>query len=245
MRTSYNSASSARRLSSWLMVALGLAAYVGLIYGLTVLPLQLEVPLPSWGILVVPPVVYGLLVLLVVRRPSVVGWLVGTIVLSALHTVLGLAREPLSALLDPALAGRSLPWMLPPPLPELVGVILLVVPLRDGLRARPHSARERTSGAGRLAPAPRVRAVVAPRLQPAAPAESTGVLERPHGEPSPEPAVATASMAPAPAMAPVPPVPSAPPEEPRSRRAPARAERGRAVEATRPVAARMWCCASP
>ena len=68
MRTSYNSVSSARRLSSWLMVALGLAAYVGLIYGLTVLPLQLEVPLPPWGILVVPPVVYGLLVLLVVRR---------------------------------------------------------------------------------------------------------------------------------------------------------------------------------
>ena len=29
MRTSYNSISSARRLSSWLMVALGLAAYVG------------------------------------------------------------------------------------------------------------------------------------------------------------------------------------------------------------------------
>jgi hypothetical protein len=235
MRTSYNSASSARRLSSWLMVALGLAAYVGLIYGLTVLPLQLEVPLPPWGILVVPPVVYGLLVLLVVRRPSVVGWLVGTIVLSALHTLLGLAREPLSALLDPALAGRPLPWLMPPPLPELVGVILLLVPLRDGLHARPRSARERTSGAGRLATSPRGRAVVVPRLQPATSAESTGSLSETllaRSEPSSEPAVATASMAHAPTMAPA---PSAPPEEPRSRRAPARAERGRAVEATRPV----------
>ncbi len=235
MRTSYNSVSSARRLSSWLMVALGLAAYVGLIYGLTVLPLQLEVPLPPWGMLVVPPVVYGLLVLLVVRRPSIVGWLVGTIVLSGLHTLLGLAREPLSALLDPALAGRPLPWLMPPPLPELVGVILLLVPLRDGLHARPRSARERTSGAGRLATGPRGRAVVVPRLQPAASAERPGSLSETllaRSEPSPEPSGATASMAPTPAMAPF---PSAPPEEPRSRRAPARAERGRAVGPTRPV----------
>lgn len=235
MRTSYNSVSSARRLSSWLMVALGLAAYVGLIYGLTVLPLQFEVPLPPWGILVVPPVVYGLLVLLVVRRPSVVRWLVGTIVLSALHTLLGLAREPLSALLDPALAGRPLPWLMPPPLPELVGVILLLVPLRDVLRARPRSARERTSGPGRLVTSPRGRAVVAPRLRPAASAESAGSLSETllaRSEPSWEPAGATESMAPAPAVAPA---PSPPPEEPRSRRAPARAERGRAVEAPRPV----------
>ncbi len=235
MRTSYNSVSSARRLSSWLMVVLGLAAYVGLIYGLTVLPLQFEVPLPPWGTLVVPPVVYGLLVVLFVRRPSVVGWLVGTIVLSALHTLLGLTREPLTALLDPALAGRPLPWMLPPPLPELVGVILLLVPLCDGLRARPRSTRERTSGAGRVSTSPRGRAVVSPRLQSAAPAESMGSLSetlQARSEPSPEPAVAAASMGPVGAMAPV---PSAPPEELRSRRAPARAEPGRAVEAPLPV----------
>jgi hypothetical protein len=235
MRTSYNSVSSARRLSSWLMVALGLAAYVGLIYGLTVLPLQFEVPLPPWGILVVPPVVYGLLVLLVARRPSVVGWLMGTVVLSAFHVLLGLAREPLSALLDPALAGRPLPWLLPPPLPELVGVMLLLVPLRDGLRARPRSARERMSGTGRLATGPRGRAVVAPRLQPAASVESVGSLSEallPRSEPSSEPAVATASMAPAPALAPA---SSVPPEELPSRRTPERAERRRAVEATRAV----------
>jgi hypothetical protein len=233
MRTSYNSVSSARRLSSWLMVALGLAAYVGLIYGLTVLPLQFEVPLPPWGILVVPPVVYGLLVLLVVRRPSVVGWLVGTVVLSVLHTLLGLAREPLSALLDPALAGRPLPWLMPPPLPELVGVILLLVPLRDGLRARPRSARERTSGPGRLVTSPRGRAVVAPRPHPAASAESAGSLTETllaRSEPSSEPAQASPSMPPTPTVAPP---ASAPPAEPRRRRAPARAERGHAVEATR------------
>jgi len=156
MRTSYNLVSSARRVSSWLMVILGLAAYVGLLYGLTMLPLQFEVPLPHWGIAVVPPLVYGLLVLLCVRWPSPLRWLVGTALLSGLHLLLGMARGPVSAFLDPSLAGRPLPWVLPPPLPELVGLILLLVPLRDLLRARPRSARERVSAAGRAASPGRV-----------------------------------------------------------------------------------------
>ena len=237
MRTSYNSVSSARRLSSWLMVALGLAAYVGVVYALTVLPLQLEVPLPPWSVLVVPPVVYALLVLLVVRRPSVLGWLVGTIALSGLHALLGVAREPLTALLDPALAGRPLPWLLPPPLPELLGVVLLLVPLRDELRARPRSARERPSGVGRLGATSRGRGVITPRQPGAAPAELPGAVDRAHGEPLPEPTPAGASMAPLPAPAPVPAAP-APSEEPGDRRASSRtqrAERRSAVEAGRSV----------
>src|SRR5690349_7128666 len=103
MRTSHSSSSNARRLSSWLMVVL------------------------------------GLLGLLCVAWPSPLGWLVGTALLSGLHLLLGMARGPISAFLDPSLAGRPLPWMLPPPLPELVGLILLLVPLRDVLRARPRS----------------------------------------------------------------------------------------------------------
>ena len=98
-----------------------------------------------------------------VRWPSPLRWLVGTALLSGLHVLLGLARGPVSAFLDPSLAGRPLPWVLPPPLPELVGLILLLVPLRDLLRARPRSARERTSAAGR-APSPvrgRARSVAA------------------------------------------------------------------------------------
>jgi hypothetical protein len=105
MRTSYDS--SARRLSSWLMVVLGVVAYVGLLYGLTLLPLQFEVPLPFWGIAVVPPIVYGLLVPLLVRWPSPLRWLMGTALLSGLHVLLTFARAPISAFLDPTLAGGA------------------------------------------------------------------------------------------------------------------------------------------
>jgi hypothetical protein len=60
------------------------------------------VPLPKWAIASIPPAVYGLLVWLWVRRPTVVRWLVGTALLSGLHVLLGMSREPLSALLDDA-----------------------------------------------------------------------------------------------------------------------------------------------
>ena len=97
MRTSYHSVSSARQLSSWLMAVLGLAAYVGLVYVLTLVPLQFEVPLPKWAIAGIPPVTYGLLVWLWVRRPSIIRWLVGTALLSGLHVLLSMSREPLGA----------------------------------------------------------------------------------------------------------------------------------------------------
>lgn len=231
MRTSYNSISSARRLRSWLMVALGLSAYVGLLYGLTMLPLQFEVPLPHWAFAVIPPVVYGLLVLLCVRWPSPLGWLVGTALLSGLHVLLGLARGPVSAFLDPSLVGRPLPWMLPPPLPELVGLILLLIPLRDLLRPRPRSARERLS-AGRASSSARGRAVV-PRTRPATPAESrytpSEAPTAPRVETSPEP------------FAPVAPIAPAPPADPmldselRRRRPAVEAEPRREMEIPRPA----------
>ena len=236
MRTAYNSSSSARRVSSWLMVVLGLAAYVGLLYGLTMLPLQFEVPLPHWGVAAVPPLVYALLVVLCVRWPSPLRWLVGTALLSGLHVLIGLARGPVSAFLDPSLAGRPLPWVLPPPLPELVGLILLLVPLRDLLRARPRSARERTSAAGR-APSPvRGRTVPLRPAQPApaesryTPSEAVAVAQI---EGSPELVVPAAPIA-----GPVPPVPTLDPDpvdETRRRRAAARAERRREAEIARPT----------
>ena len=178
MRTSYHSVSSAQRLSSWLMAVLGLAAYVGLIYVLTLVPLQFEVPLPKWAVASIPPVAYGLLVWLWVRRPSVVRWLVGTAVLSGLHVLLSMSREPLSALLDPALAGRALPWMLPPPLPELIGVMLLLVPLRDVLHAPARLPRERSAVAARPSASLRARAATPPRVQAAPPLEGTRLPER-------------------------------------------------------------------
>lgn len=210
MRTSYRSVSSARRLSSWLMAVLGLAAYVGLIYVLTLVPLQFEVPLPKWAVASIPPVTYGLLVWLWVRRPSVLRWLVGTAVLSGLHVLLTMSREPLSALLDPALAGRPLPWMLPPPLPELIGLMLLLVPLRDLLRAPVRLARERGAATARPSAASlRVRAATPSRVPTAPALEGIGSLSETllsRGEPASVTAV-------------VPPPPPPPEEEPRRRRA--------------------------
>ena len=230
MRTSYHSVSSARQLSSWLMAVLGLAAYVGLVYVLTLVPLQFEVPLPKWAIAGIPPVTYGLLVWLWVRRPSIIRWLVGTALLSGLHVLLSMSREPLSALLDPALAGRALPWMLPPPLPELIGVMLLLVPLRDVLRAPARLPRER--GAARPAASPRARMAVPPRVPTAPAIESSGsssdaVLSR--DEPAPAPVV---TAAPAMPVAPPPPEPE-PDEEPRRRRI-ALAKRRREARPARP-----------
>ena len=169
MRTSHHySVSSAGRLSTWLVAILGLGAYVGLIYGLTVFPLQLELPVPHWATFAVPALAYALLILLFVRRPTILRWLIGTAILSGLHLALAMAREPLSVMLDPALAGRPLPWTLPPPLPEVVGVCLLLVPLRDVLRARPRLARERTSSSTRAASSLRARGSVVPRVPQAA-----------------------------------------------------------------------------
>ena len=218
MRTSYHSVSSARQLSSWLLALLGLASYVGLIYVLTLVPLQFEVPLPKWAVAGIPPVTYGLLVWLWVRRPSVVRWLVGTAVLSGLHVLLAMSREPLSALLDPALAGRALPWMLPPPLPELIGVMLLLVPLRDLLRAPARLPRERSAATARSTASLRVRAATPTRAQAAPALESSDAFsEAPlsRNEPAPEPVVMAAPVLP---VAPPPPAP-VPDEESRRRRA--------------------------
>jgi len=236
MRTSYNSVSSARRLSSWLLVVLGLAAYVGLLYGLTMLPLQFEVPLPHWGIAVVPPLVYGLLVLLCVRWPSPLRWLVATALLSGLHLLLGMARGPVSAFLDPSLAGRPLPWMLPPPLPELVGLILLLVPLRDLLRPRPRSVRERASATGRVASSARARTLPARPIQ-LVPGEGRHTPS----ETLTAPQVGAPPETIAPAIPVAPPIMVAPPVDPevadeaRRRRVAAGAERRREMQAPRPA----------
>jgi hypothetical protein len=232
MRTSYHSVSSAQQLSSWLMALLGLAAYVGLIYVLTLVPLQFEVPLPKWAVAGIPPVAYSLLVWLWVRRPSIVGWLVGTAVLSVFHVLLSMSREPLSALLDPALAGRALPWILPPPLPELIGVMLLLVPLRDVLHAPARLPRERSAAAARSSASLRARAATPARAQAAPPLEGSGSLSDAllsRNEPAPEPV-----LMPAPAMPVAPPPPPAPaPDEEPSRRRAAAAKRRREAQPAR------------
>jgi hypothetical protein len=233
MRTSYRSVSSARRLSSWLTAVLGLAAYAGLIYVLTLVPLQVEVPLPKWAVASIPPVTYGVLVWLWVRRPSVLRWLVGTAVLSGLHVLLTMSREPLSGLLDPALAGRPLPWMLPPPLPEAIGVLLLLVPLRDLLRAPVRLARERGAATARPSASLRTRPTPPSRVQTAPALEGHGSLSETllsRSESALEPVVTAAPVVPPP---PPPPTP-APDEEPRRHRAAVLARRGREAAPARP-----------
>ncbi|HEY7251529.1 MAG TPA: hypothetical protein VIG37_13620, partial [Methylomirabilota bacterium] len=229
MRTPHHhSVSSAGRFSAWLVAGLGLAAYVGLIYGLTVFPLQFELPVPQWATVAVPAVAYGLLVLLFVRRPTIIRWVAGTALLTGLHVALLMARGPLSVMLDPALSGRPLPWMLPPPLPELVGVFLLLVPLRDLLRARPRLARERISGSSRASSSVRARVSVVPRVPQTAPSES---LDSPKDLPVWERSAAAESVeVPAPrpvpaAVAPSEPVRMPAPSDETSRRAAARTER--------------------
>src|SRR4029434_7610590 len=119
-----------------------------------------------------------------------------------------MVREPLSVMLDPALAGRPLPWTLPTPLPELVGVVLLLVPLLDLLRARPRLARERTSGSSRVSSGVRTRGSVVARVAHAAPSEGVDAAkDLPVWERSAaaEPAVVPAPMpTPAPVAAPEP-----------------------------------------
>ena len=204
MRTSYNSTSSARRFSSWLLVMLGLAGYLGLLYGLTMLPLQLEVPLPQWGAAVV-------------RHSCMACWWSSAFAgrpseLARRDCAAEWPARPARAgprsdlrVSRPALVGRPLPWVLPPPLPELVGLILLLVPLRDLLRVRPRSARERLAAAGRAPSAARGRTVPLRPAQPApaesrySPSEATAI---PQVEGSPEPVVSAAPIAP-----PIPPAP--------------------------------------
>lgn len=201
MRTQSPPTSSTRRPSSWLVALLGLAAYVGLVYVLTVVPLQVEVPLPDWGAGLVPPLAYGLLVLICLRRLSFLRWLTGTTVLSGAHVLLGLVTEPLAVLLESRLAGNPSPWMLPPPLPEFVGVILLLVPLRDALRAPARLGRERPSGAGRGSTDQRARRVPV-RPQHTAPVERTaslgGAPPTRRGESAPMPAPEAIGRRPAP-----------------------------------------------
>ena len=225
MRTPHHSVTSAGRFSAWLIAAAGLAAYVGLIYGLTVFPLQFELPVPHWVTFAIPAVAYGLLILLVVRRPSITRWIAGTALLTGVHIGLTMAREPLSVMLDPALAGRPLPWTLPSPMPELVGVLLLLVPLCDVLRARPRIARERTSSSGRAVSSARARGSVVPRVPQAPPEGVDSPKDVPVWERSAvtEPAEATPMSIPAPVAPPEPVrIPARPDET--SRRASARAE---------------------
>ena len=193
-----SSNSSFRQPESWLVVIGGLAGYVGLVFALTRYRVPLDAPLPWWAAQAAPPILYGLLIVLFLRRVTPGGFIGGTLTLWAAHVLLGTLTPLLAAIFDPLNRGRMLIVTFPPPpLPQVLWVVLLLVPLRDVLAPGSPRRADRPSGvelrrAVQPAPSsqrfPPVTHVVSapapaepvapapPALEPAAPSESTHEL---------------------------------------------------------------------
>ncbi len=143
--------SSFRQPASWLVVVAGLAGYVGLVFALTRYRVTLTLPpLPWWALQAAPPLLYGLLIVLCLRRVTPGGFLGGTLVLWAAHILLGTLTPLLAAVFDPLNHGRMLSLTFPPPpLPQMAVVPLLLVPLRSVLAPKsPIRRGDRPSGVG-------------------------------------------------------------------------------------------------
>jgi hypothetical protein len=141
--------SSFRQPGSWLVVVAGLAGYVGLVFALTRYHVLLTLPpLPWWALQAPPPLLYGLLIVLCLRRVTPGGFLGGTLMLWAAHILLGTLTPLLAAVFDPLNRGRMLLLTFPPPpLPQIAFVPLLLVPLRSVLAPRsPVRRSDRPSG---------------------------------------------------------------------------------------------------
>lgn len=143
--------SSFRQPASWLVVVAGLAGYVGLVFALTRYRVTLTLPpLPWWALQAAPPLLYGLLIVLCLRRVTPGGFLGGTLALWAAHILLGTLTPLLAAVFDPLNHGRMLLLTFPPPpLPQMAVVPLLLVPLRSVLAPKsPIRRSDRPSGVG-------------------------------------------------------------------------------------------------
>ncbi len=141
--------SSFRHPASWLVVVAGLAGYVGLVYALTRYRVTLALPpLPWWALQAAPPLLYGLLIVLCLRRVTPGGFLGGTLTLWAAHILIGTLTPLLAAVFDPLNRGRILLLTFPPPpLPQMALVPLLLVPLRSVLAPKsPVRRSHRPSG---------------------------------------------------------------------------------------------------
>jgi hypothetical protein len=142
-----SSRSSFRQPGSWLVVIGGLAGYVGLVFALTRYRVQLDAPLPWWAAQAAPPILYGLLIVLFLRRVTPGGFIGGTLTLWAAHVLLGTLTPLLAAIFDPLNRGRMLIVTFPPPpLPQVLWVALLLVPLRDILAPGSPRRADRPSG---------------------------------------------------------------------------------------------------
>jgi hypothetical protein len=111
-----------RRASGWLIVAAGLAGYIGLVLAVPGDRMQPASLLPWWIAQAVPPILYGALTLFCGRRLSAMRWLVLSLLLWTVHIALGFVTQLVT---DPS---RLFP---PPPVPAILWVPLLLFPLRD------------------------------------------------------------------------------------------------------------------
>jgi hypothetical protein len=167
--------SSTRRASGWLIVAAGLAGYIGLVFAVPGDRMQPASPLPWWIAQAVPPILYGALTLFCGRRLSAMRWLVLSLLLWTVHITLGFVTQLAT---DPS---RLFP---PPPVPAILWVPLLLFPLRDVFRgastapvARGRSANLRVTPVASVRPeavrpAKPTAAVAAPRETVAAPLQA-------------------------------------------------------------------------
>jgi len=169
--------SSARSPLAWLIAMGGFIAYLGLVFVLSPARLSPEVSLPWWVAQTAPPVLYALLVFAVARPRSGRYLVGGTLLLWAVHLLVGVATEVLAGAFQ-APGGPGAVWAFPPPpMSGLLWVPLLLVPLRDALRG--DSRARRPSAAARVQGRPPVlRPAPAASTSPAtgrAPVDKSGV----------------------------------------------------------------------
>jgi hypothetical protein len=157
--------SSAARPSSWLCVAAGLVLSMAFIWAFPALWRGLEASLPWWIEQAIPPVLYGLLTSLSVRRARWPRLLGATALLWAAHLIVGAL---IGAVVPSAVAAATTVGLSVPVFPQFLWVPLLLIPLHDVIAGdrRP----ERASGMSRA----RTRVPSVP-----APTPSTSAAETP------------------------------------------------------------------
>jgi len=163
MMRSRGTVSSVRQPSAWLIAGGGLALYGALVFALVVVGAWPRLPLPWWVAQAAPPIVYGVLVRLCVRRVPASRWIAATVSLWVIHVALGVLTGAAAARFGSSAVDFGGAGAFPPPLPALFWVPLLLVPLRDaiggggrmrrGLRAR-DGERGVTHDGRPLAPVP-------------------------------------------------------------------------------------------
>ena len=111
--------SSVRRPSAWLIAGGGLALYGALVSALVAAHAWPSLPLPWWAAQAVPPIVYGALVRLCVRRVSTWRWMAATLSLWAVHVVLGVLTAAAVARFGSSPSDFAGAGTFPPPLPAI------------------------------------------------------------------------------------------------------------------------------